>query len=94
MKIKIIKFPDYSEFHTLFKNRRRNMKKLQNRNAWMAAEFDQPKDEYASDDENLLDFENLEIEKELGEVEGAGDAAAAGGNPKAGGDKAAAGATK
>jgi hypothetical protein len=70
------------------------LKKLQNREAWMAAEYDQPKDEYASDDENLLDYENMEIEKELGEGEGAGDpavAAVAGGNPKAaGGDKAAA----
>ncbi len=57
----------------------------------MSAEYDQPKDEAASDDENLLDFENLEIEKELGEGEGAGDAAAPpGGNPKpVGGDKAA-----
>lgn len=66
------------------------MKKLQNREAWLSAEFDQPKDEYASDDENLLDYENFEIEKELGEGEGGAEAAAAGGSPKAGGDKAAA----
>jgi len=63
----------------------------------MSAEFDQPKDDYPSDDENLLDFENHELERELIEMEG-GDTSATGAPPgkeaKAGGDKAAAGGEK
>lgn len=68
------------------------MKKLKNRNEWLHALYDQPKDDEASDDENLLDFENNELEKELNEIEGGGDASGGPGKeaPKAGGDKAAA----
>jgi len=65
---------------------------LENRNAWMAAQYDQNKDDYVSDDENLLDFENLEIEKELNEIEGGGEASPTPGKEaKPSGDKAAGG---
>jgi len=66
------------------------LKKLENKKAWMSAEYDQFKDEYVSDDERLLDFENIEIEKELNDTEG-GEPQPAGGAPapaKAGGEKA------
>ena len=45
------------------------MKKKQNRDLWKAAQYDQPKDEAASDDENLLEYENIEVENELNELD-------------------------
>ena len=47
------------------------MKKKQNRDLWKDAQYDQPKDDIASDDENLLEFENVEVERELNELEAA-----------------------
>ena len=54
---------------------------MQNRDLWHAAQYDQPKDDIASDDENLLEYENFEVENELNEIEaadGGGIAAVAG----------------
>ena len=53
----------------MFKHRRRFLKKVQNAEMWKAAQYDQPKDDIASDDENLLEYENFEIENELNEIE-------------------------
>lgn len=55
----------------MFKHRRRVLKKKQNRDLWKAAQYDQPKDDIASDDENLLEYENFEVENELNELEAA-----------------------
>lgn len=71
-------------FTTLEKNRRRKLKKIRNRDTWLHAQFDQPKDDYVSDDEKLLDYENMEIEKELDNPEGGAEGGAPAG---AGGEK-------
>ena len=70
------------------------MNKTKNKLLWASAQYEQPKDDAASDDENLLDFENVELEKELNEGEGGDPNLLTGGSPPKEGEKKPAGGDK